>query len=378
MKKSEKRKPLLRKLLYVTLCAGVGVMVGWAAGKAAGPDRFKSPGAFLMSFGLFLLSFGAAVLIQIVLHEGGHLLFGLATGYRFQSFRVGSRMLLRTPDGLRWQKFSLPGTGGQCLMDPPDAEDGESPWFFYHMGGVLMNLISALFFWWLRLALPEIPFLTQLLTSLSWVGVGFAVLNGVPLHAGPIDNDGFNAWTLWKKPRVRRDFWVQLEVQRRIALGQRLRDMPDALFELPEPGDMDNALTTAVAVLAANRLSDLHRLDEACNTVRWLLEGGFQLAGIHRSLLRCELICREVTGENRPAVLNHLLDREQRQFMNAMKDFPTVLRTEYLVALLHENDAPKADAIRTRLEQLGASYPYPQDIQSERELMDPALWRAEP
>ena len=377
MKKSDKRKRTLSRILYFAACAGVGVMVGMAAGNDAGSDRFRSPGAFLMSFGVFMLTFAAAMLVQIILHEGGHLVFGLATGYRFQSFRVGSRMLLRTPEGLRWQKFRLAGTGGQCLMDPPAAEDGDYPWFFYHMGGVLMNLISALFFWWLRLALPEIPLLTPFLNALSWVGVGFALLNGIPLHAGAVDNDGFNAWTLWKKPRVRRDFWVQMEVQRRIALGQRLRDMPDSLFEMPEPGDMDNALTTAVAVLAANRLSDRHRLDDACATARYLLEGGFQLAGVHRSLLRCELICREVTRENRPAVLNHLLDREQQQFMKAMKDFPTVLRTQYLVALLHENDPQKADALRARLEKLGGSYPYPQDIQSERELMDPAVWQAE-
>ena len=370
MKKSEKCNRVFQKLFYFTLCAGVGVMVGMAAGKAAGP------GPFLLNLGLFLLSFVAAMLIQIVLHEGGHLVFGLLTGYRFQSFRVGSWMLLRTPDGLRWQKFSLAGTGGQCLMDPPDAEDGAYPWFFYHMGGVLMNLISALFFWWLRLVLPEIPLLTPLLTSLSWVGVGFAVLNGVPLHAGPIDNDGFNAWILWKKPRVRRDFWVQMEVQRRIALGQRLRDMPDPLFEMPDPGDMDNSLTTAVAVLAASRLSDQGRLDEACDAVRYLLEGDFQLAGIHRSLLRCELICREVTHGNRPEVLVRLLDQNQRNFMKAMGDFPTVLRTEFLLALLHDGDPAAADAVRQRFERAARSYPYPQDIESERELMDPALWNA--
>ena len=38
-------------------------------------------------FALMMLGFFAAMLSQIILHEAGHLVFGLASGYRFVSFR---------------------------------------------------------------------------------------------------------------------------------------------------------------------------------------------------------------------------------------------------------------------------------------------------
>ena len=56
--------------------------------------------------------------------------------------------------------------------------------------------------------------------------------------------------------------------------------------------------------------------------------------------------------------------------MKSMKTFPSVLRTEYTYALLKENDNKKASKIKDEFEKMGAYYPYPQEIESERELME--------
>ena len=68
---------------------------------------------------------------------------GLATGYRFVSFRIGSWMLQREHGKLRVRKFTLAGTGGQCLLAPP-LTDGKMPCVLYNLGGPLANLITAL------------------------------------------------------------------------------------------------------------------------------------------------------------------------------------------------------------------------------------------
>ena len=57
---------------------------------AAGVEGF---GSFLLYFGLLLLALYAVMYLQIILHEGGHLIFGLLTGYGFSSVGVGSLML---------------------------------------------------------------------------------------------------------------------------------------------------------------------------------------------------------------------------------------------------------------------------------------------
>ena len=112
-----------------------------------------------------------AYFLQVVVHEGGHLVFGLLTGYRVLSFRIG-RVLLVKLDG-RWKlrAYHIPGTGGQCLMAPPAQEN--PPYRLYHLGGGLANLVLAL------LALPALllspsPLLRVFAGALVLIGVWLA------------------------------------------------------------------------------------------------------------------------------------------------------------------------------------------------------------
>ena len=81
--------------------------------------------------------------------------------------------------------------------------------------------------------------------------------------------------------------------------------------------------------------------------------------------LYCELI-----SENRPEVLANILGKNEKQLMKAMKNFPSILRTQYAYALLAENNEKKAEDIRRKFEKIAMSYPHPSEITSERELMD--------
>ena len=52
-----------------------------------------------------------------------------------------------------------------------------------------------------------------------------------------------------------------------------------------------------------------------------------------------------------------------------MRAFPSVIRTEYAVAALAENDRAKADSAMTAFEKTAKTYPNPIEIESERELI---------
>ena len=140
---------------------------------AAGVEDF---GSFLLYFGLLLLALYAVMYLQIILHEGGHLIFGLLTGYGFSSFRVGSLMLQKTEEGLRFRRMSLAGTGGQCLMTPPALQNGTMPFVLYNLGGVLMNLLTALVFLLLSLLCLGTA-LCAVLRMGAVVGLGYALDN---------------------------------------------------------------------------------------------------------------------------------------------------------------------------------------------------------
>ena len=79
----------------LSLAMGVGcgvVLTSWFDRCPAGVSR---P---LWALGL-AAAFLLAILVQITLHEGGHLVCGLRSGYRFCSFRVVSLMLMKADNG---------------------------------------------------------------------------------------------------------------------------------------------------------------------------------------------------------------------------------------------------------------------------------------
>ena len=91
--------------------------------------------------------------------------------------------------------------------------------------------------------------------------------------------------------------------------------------------------------------------------------------GLYRALLLCDEMYLELLGENRRGTVDAMLPKPQRRFMRQMKDFPSVLRTEYALALLHDGDKERAALLRGRFEKIAAAYPYQGDIEQERSLL---------
>lgn len=350
----------------LSLAMGVGCGVVLAGAVDRRPGGIAWP---LWALGL-AAAFLLALLAQITLHEGGHLVCGLLSGYRFCSFRVGSLMLLREADGHpRLRQLRIAGTGGQCLMSPPEMAEGRLPVTLYNLGGPLANLLTAALALAPRGPAERGPLLSVFLLFFAVIGLFLAAMNGIPLRLGGIDNDGRNALSLGRDPAALRAFWVQMRVAEAQARGHRLREMPEDWFSMPGDEALQNPMTAAQGVLACNRLMDEGRLAEADRAIAHLLAVSRGVMGLHRGLLVCDRVTVELLGEARPAVLDGLLTREEVKFMGQMKRFPTVLRTRYLHALLTEKDAAKAADIRAQLERVAKTYPYPADIASERELM---------
>ena len=323
------------------------------------------------SLALLLIILVAAVFLQIVIHEAGHLIFGLLTNYRFSSFRIGSFMLLKEDGKLKFKRLSIAGMGGQCLMVPPDmSEDKKIPFALYNMGGSFLNIFSSLSFLGLYLLLGNIPYLSTFFLLLSVVGVAFALLNGIPMQLGVINNDGYNVLSLGKNKEALRSFWVMLKVNEQISRGIRLKDMPKEWFIVPEKDVMKNSMTAVMGVLACNRLMDNHLFMEADHLMDKLLNMDSAIVGLHRNLMMCDRIYCELIGENREDNIDAMLDKQQKKFMKSMKNFPSVLRTEYSYVMLKENDLEKSSKIKEKFEKCAHTYPYSSDIDSERELME--------
>ena len=74
-------------------------------------------------------------------------------------------------------------------------------------------------------------------------------------------------------------------------------------------------------------------------------------------------------SKNRKEILDEMRTEDQLKIMKAMKKSLTVLRTEYVYALLVEGDLEKAKEIKAKFYQRAKFNPYPGEIESEVELI---------
>ena len=360
----KKKKFKLMQVVPVIIFMIMGGLCGVLGSKYINDNNYG-----FMGFVITILMLYAAILIQIIIHEGGHLIFGLLSGYKFSSFRIFNFMLIKEDGKFKIKNLSLAGTGGQCLMSPPELINGEIPYKLYNLGGSILNVIVSAIFLGVYAIWPEVQGGSIFLLILSIVGITFAFMNGVPMRLGIIDNDGYNALSLGKNSSALKAFWIQLKVNELASKGVRLKDMPDELFVIPNNEEMKNSMVAASGVFTCNRLIDEHKFEEAQKLINNFLKSDTAIIGLHRNLLICdEIFCKTILGNDKEEI-NSLLSKEQKKFMKSMKRFPSVVRTEYVYALLIEEDKNKADKIKNIFNKISKTYPYKSEIESEAELM---------
>lgn len=333
-------------------------------------EAADSLGEYLLDLGLVLLALGGAVYLHTILHEAGHLVFGLASGYRFVSFRIGSLMWQKDGDALRFCRFTLAGTAGQCLMAPPDLTDGKMPYKLYNLGGALMNLITAVLAVTLAAVSGGQGIFGMFWKLMALAGVATALTNGIPMQVGGVANDGRNALLLGKDPAAMKAIWIQLKVNEQQAQGKALRQMPEEWFELPTKG-MDDPLVAALAALRENRFMEQHCFAQAAELIDTLEAEPNGILPIHRNTMLCDrLTCALLTGEDAARWVERWNGKEMRAFRSQMATFLTVLRTEYIAALLQERDEQAAERILAKFEKQAKRYPMKADVETERSLIE--------
>lgn len=330
-------------------------------------DEDISNGEFFLWVALYIVLVYAAYFVHIIVHESGHLVFGLVSGYEFSSFRIGSIIITKEEGKLRLSRFSLAGTAGQCLLSPPEGKEGDMPYKLYNLGGVIFNVILMVLSLALYFAFPRVHVLSVFLVELFAVGLLVAAANGIPVR-GLVNNDGANVLELGRDAHARRSLSVQLRINGMLAKGKRLRDMPAELFELDAEADENNRINSTITVFRCNRLMDEHRFAEARELCEKLIasEG---VMPVYKNLLTCDLACCEMlAGEAQRAASR--FTKEQKKFMAAMASNPSILRTQYACALICEKDSAKAEKHLAAFEKMAKAYPYKSDIESERELIE--------
>lgn len=309
--------------------------------------------------------------IQAFIHEGGHYIFGKLTGYKFVSFRVGTYMWFKKNGKLVATRAALSGTGGQCLMSPPDLKDGTMPFRLYNMGGALLNLISALLYAPVWIATKDNIYSNIFGLCFMATGVVYFAANGFPLRNSELDNDGSNTKNMSKNKRAVKSFWMQLKVSESSLNGIRIKDLPDDWFFIPEDEELSNALISSMAFFYKDKLMDEHRFEEAAQYIDHILSvEDNAILPIYKKMLIMDRVFIELLGDKNEDVINQFHSKEMVAFRYQMQRYPLMLRTEYALYALGNDNEGKADKYLKEFNEWISVYPYEGEALKEKALVE--------
>lgn len=368
-----KKKAKIEKIIYMFLYMAGFMAIGGFMGASVltfekhSGRRFSDVELILM-FVIIMISIMLAYYINLCIHETGHMIFGLLTGYKFNSIRFGKIMFIKREGKIKLAMYDLPGTGGQCIMTAPDGDPENMPVVLYNLGGLFMNLFVTI-------AGVGVYLVCKYTSTVAGViGLTFALTafvlfmtNGVPLaHMG---NDGANTIILHKNKNARKAFYCQLESLKYLSEGMSICEMPKEIVDFDSTISMDNPLITAQAVNYFSYLSGTKQYAKAKEMAEFILENAKSINTIHEKVLYGELIFLE-------AVINKNMNAAKEIFKANEKDIKSmaglisIQRVLYAYYTLVEPDEKTAAKYAKNFERSVKQYPYPKDAEIEKEQFD--------
>lgn len=319
-----------------------------------------------------MCAFVVSLLIIIPAHEAGHLVCGLLTGYKFVSFRIFNFTFIKIDGKIRIKKYSIAGTGGQCLLTPPDLPLEKVPIAWYNAGGVLANILLLI------IVVPFIfldinPFVKEAMFIFCFVDVFLILMNGIPMKLGGVSNDGYNILHLRNHTESKRSLMIQLRSNTMIQEGVRPKDMPDEWFEWNPEINYKNPLEVARPMMHASRLIDEMEWESAYQEFEELYGHKNDIMSLYITEIACELIfCALVTGRKDRA--EEILDEKLKKYITGFsKVMSSKMRILCAVALYIENDREKAEAIYKSLKAAESDYLLQGEVKSDLAIMQKFL-----
>ena len=321
---------------------------GWLGFSYINQVSAQAGGGFLWILEVILVTIAAAAIslyLNIILHEAGHLLGGLLTGYRFTAFCVFNLAVIKENGKLTVKKRGAPGTSGLCLLSPPDLKNGTYPFKLFAGSGFLVNfLLSAGSFCLFYYLAGVAGFWARAFLVSGIVGAYLSLINFLPLNTGAVLSDGYVLFNLGKEKNTttRRGCWSLSRINALSAEGVRPRDIPTELFDWVDIDDISNIFVLATALNRYNYLLDKQEMNQARTLMQVLCDSPYNVSKMQKMSCYCELLFHELIGECRQEEIDRLYTKELRVHIKATHSQTDVQRIMYAYARLALKDAALA------------------------------------
>lgn len=363
-------------ILFLGICLIIGFILGFLQGTYLKNypifnSKINSGLDYVIEISKFILIFGLGFLIHIIIHEAGHLIFGLLSGYSFVSFRVGSFILIKEKDKFKIKRYNIPGTGGQCLMMPPELKDGRFPFIMYNFGGVLMNLIVSIISILVVVYVKGLPPPLQSILILSSLGGIIAGLtNGIPMKIGGIANDAYNILSMSKDEEARKGFYLQLRVNGLQSQGIRIKDMPLEDFILKDDADLSNPLNTALKLIEYSWYLDHMDLENGRKAIDSLMPYFNKIVPLYQYEINCERVFLELLGDCDKSIIDILYDGNLGKYIKRAKFMLSKRRLIMAYEAYYNEDKPKTLRSYEEIKRLAEKSPVKGDADMEIMIAD--------
>lgn len=362
-------------LLSMLIGYGIGIGLSHILGDGADGesiDKMKMAIATLIAFAALVIG----VFANTILHEAGHLVGGLLTGYKFLSFRIFNLTLQKEDEGWHWKKFSIMGTLGQCLMCPPHTQS--VPYFWYNVGGVMVNLIicviSSIMLYAFDLTMVPFEFCVMLFAT----GIWFLLTNAIPMTPGGAPNDGKNILILWRHPEQRKHFHSMLAVAAEQSRGKRVSEMPKEWFESTPVTKDSTVMEMSARNLCYARLMDEMRFDEAREIAEELMSISKALPQLFQMEVASDLLLLELATLNRIEVINELWNQKlgvgnmtlQKYIQTYRKYLPMKCAVLFAYELINNQSPEEAQKYYDEVESNLNTYTQPGEARTAVAIMD--------
>lgn len=329
----------------------------------------SSVSLFINSFILLLASMGLSFIVQVIIHELGHLVFGLFSSYEFSSFRLFSFLFIKREGKIKLERLDVPGTAGQCLMKPKSTNLGLRSAFIYNLGGGIFNILVSLF-------LVFVHFRYLIHTNLSIysrafysLGVFVAFTNLVPIKTGPIPNDGYNCLLMYQDPKSVKVFNEILLIQDYITENTLYEDIPQNLLYFNDDYDYNSPTYTGSLAFYHASLLDKEAYQEASDLNKLVLDKYRDMIPHYKDYFKFNLLFFDILGLDNLDFIKKRYTLDQR-FIEASRNSLLLFRIQYAYYSLIAKNIEQAKNAERKFYHFLKLDPYKSDIKIEKQLMD--------
>lgn len=324
---------------------------------------------FIFNLATLLMFMGIAFFIQIIIHELGHLLFGLIASYKFSSFRVLNFLFLKRDNRIKLERLNIPGTAGQCLMKPKSVDMSLSSALIFNLGGGVFNIIISII-----LLIFHNKFFSETTFSMfsrAVLGIGFyaAFSNLIPIKMGPIPNDGYNALMLSKDRKSVKVFNETLLIQDYITRSYMFNEIPDKLLYFNPDLDYSNPIYTGSLAFYHESLLDKEKYKKAYELNNLVSDQWPRMIDHYKNYFKTNRLFFDIIKSKDKDNLEERF-KEFNILARTSPNSPSILRIQYAYHRLVSFNSMLGKQAEKDFKRYIKVYPFKSDIKIETQLFN--------